>query len=92
MLATIQDNRQLRKRLTITVVLLMIPISYWPGGEILEGALSPQMYFLWVVIGLPALLVVTFTANAYLNIQEDERLEEQERDVETTVADGGDDS
>jgi hypothetical protein len=50
------------------------------------------MYFLWVVIGLPALLVVTFTANAYLNIQEDERLEEQERDVETTVADGGDDS
>ena len=83
-------KRKQRKRITIAVLALLIPIAYWPGGEILEQMLTPKVYFLWVVIGIPTVLVLVFGINAYMNIQEDRRLEEQsEADRRTTSTGGG---
>lgn len=73
-------DRGLRRRLTVIAILLMIPIAFWPGGEILEGVLSPEAYMIWVVVGLPAILVCIFAINAYLNVQEDSRLESDRQD------------
>lgn len=92
MLATIHVSRTLRRRVTLAAIVLMIPIAYWPVGEYLEGALTPAAYFLWVVVGLPAILVFIFAVNAYYNVREDMQLESRGSGAgETTAAGGGGD-
>ena len=83
-------NRKRRKQVTVAVIALLIPIAYWPGGEILEQVFTPKVYFLWVVIGIPTILVLVFGINAYMNIQEDRRLEDRgDADPRTASTDGG---
>ena len=65
----------MRRRVTAAVIVLMFFVAYWPLGPYLEQMLSPAAFMIWVVLIIPAIVVLVFMYNAYKNIQLDEELE-----------------
>ena len=68
--------RNSTRKITGVLLVVMFFVAYWPIGPIIETGLSPFGFTLWVVIGIPAVLVAIYVFNAYQNIRADESMEE----------------
>jgi hypothetical protein len=69
-------SRSYRRIGTGIAIISLVVLGFGPIGRLIEQTLSPVWFAIWIVIVFPALPLVLFAFNSYMNIREDRELTE----------------